>query len=68
MGMDPNMVQLDGVVNGENVEIMRRYVEEINAKQRALQHKYGMMSTLESCMNCANLNLAFLPVPKDLRL
>jgi hypothetical protein len=41
MGMDSNKVQLDGVVNGENVEIMRRYLEKINAKQRELQSHYG---------------------------
>jgi hypothetical protein len=36
------MIQLDGVVNGENMEIIRRYHEGINAKQRELQSQYNM--------------------------
>jgi hypothetical protein len=36
------MVQFVGVVNGKNVDEMRRYHEEINAKQRELQSQYGI--------------------------
>jgi hypothetical protein len=42
MGMDSSMVQLDGVVNEKNMEIIRRYHEGINAKQRELQSQHHM--------------------------
>jgi hypothetical protein len=56
MGMDLSRVQLDGVVNEEKVEMMRRYLEEINAKQRELQSQNGMTDE-QMNINVFNINL-----------
>jgi hypothetical protein len=56
MGMDSSRVQLDGVIHGENMEMMRRYLEEINAKQRELQSQYGMTDEHMN-INVFNINL-----------
>jgi hypothetical protein len=42
MGMDSSMVQLDSVLNVENMEIIWRYHQELNDKQRELQNQYGI--------------------------
>jgi hypothetical protein len=57
MGMDSSRVQLDGLLNDENIEIMRRYHVKINAKQRELERQYGVQMNI----NVWKINLLNYP-------